>query len=57
MIVPDTIVIDHGRLFISATFRAACRHLGISMQPAHLGSGADKPRAAYCTSSGRFVWS
>jgi transposase InsO family protein len=42
VIVPDTIVIDHGSVFISAGFRSACRHLGISVQPAHLGSGAEK---------------
>ena len=42
VIVPDTIVIDHGSVFISAAFRSACRHLGISVQPAHLGSGAEK---------------
>ena len=41
VIVPDTIVIDHGSVFISAGFRSACRHLGISVQPAHLGSGAE----------------
>lgn len=42
VIVPDTVVIDHGAAFISAAFRSACRHLGISVQPAHLGSGAEK---------------
>jgi transposase InsO family protein len=42
VIVPDTIVIDHGSVFVSAAFRSACRHLGISVQPAHLGSGAEK---------------
>ena len=42
VIVPDTIVIDHGSVFVSAAFRASCRHLGISIQPAHLGSGAEK---------------
>jgi transposase InsO family protein len=42
VIVPDTIVIDHGAVFISAAFRSACRHLGISVQPAHLGSGSEK---------------
>jgi transposase InsO family protein len=42
VIVPDTIVIDHGSVFVSAAFRAACRHLGISIQPAHLGSGSEK---------------
>jgi transposase InsO family protein len=42
VIVPDTMVIDHGSVFVSAAFRSACRHLGISIQPAHLGSGAEK---------------
>jgi transposase InsO family protein len=57
VIVPDTIVIDHGSVFVSDNFRSSCAHLGISIQPAHLASGSDKPQAAYCTSSGRFVWS
>jgi len=55
VIVPDTIVIDHGSVFVSDNFRASCRHLGISIQPAHLATGSDKPRVAYCTSSGRSV--
>ena len=42
VIVPDTIVIDHGSVFVSAAFRSACRHLGSSIQPAHLGSGSEK---------------
>lgn len=42
VIVPSTVVIDHGAAFISAGFRSACRHLGISVQPAHLGSGNEK---------------
>lgn len=43
VIIPETIVIDHGSVFVSANFRAACRHLGITIQPAHLASGAEKP--------------
>jgi hypothetical protein len=43
VIVPDTLVIDHGSVFVSDNFRASCRHLGISIQPAHLGTGSDKP--------------
>jgi transposase InsO family protein len=42
VIVPDTIVIDHGSVLVSAAFRSACRHLGIWIQPAHLGSGSEK---------------
>ena len=51
VIVPDTIVIDHGSVFISAAFRSACRHLGISVQPAHLGSGAEKGHIERCFGS------
>jgi len=43
VIVPDTIVIDHGAVFVSDNFRSSCRHLGISIQPAHLATGSDKP--------------
>ena len=35
VIVPETIVIDHGKVFVSDNFRAACRSLGINFQPAH----------------------
>jgi transposase InsO family protein len=51
VIVPDTIVLDHGAVFISAAFRSACRHLGISVQPAHLGSGAEKGHIERCLGS------
>ena len=30
-------------MFVSDNFRASCRHLGISIQPAHLATGSDKP--------------
>jgi hypothetical protein len=43
VIVPDTIVCDHGSVFISRNFRDSCRHLGITFQPVHLASGAEKP--------------
>jgi putative transposase len=43
VITPDTIVIDHGSVFVSDNFRSSCRHLGISIQPAHLATGSDKP--------------
>jgi putative transposase len=51
VIVPDTIVIDHGSVFVSAAFRSACRHLGISVQPAHLGSGSEKGHIERCFGS------
>ncbi|MFJ4526506.1 transposase [Streptomyces sp. NPDC088810] len=34
VVVPETIVIDRGRVFLSAAFLAACESLGVSMQPA-----------------------
>jgi putative transposase len=34
VIVPETIVCDHGSVFISHAFRASCRYLGINLQPA-----------------------
>jgi hypothetical protein len=55
VIVPGTIVIDHGKVFVSQTFLSACRTLGISVQPARPYTPTDKPRVAYCTSSGRSV--
>ena len=42
MIVPDTIVIDHGKVFVSETFTRACDRLGISVQPARPGTPTDK---------------
>ncbi|WP_328737825.1 Mu transposase C-terminal domain-containing protein [Streptomyces bobili] len=42
VIVPDTIVIDHGKVFISDTFTTACRTLGISVQPARPATPTDK---------------
>jgi hypothetical protein len=43
VIIPDTIVIDHGKVFVSRNFRASCAYLGISLQPAHKATGTDKP--------------
>ena len=44
VIVPDTIVIDHGSVFVSGNFRSSCsRRLGISIHQAHLATGSDKP--------------
>jgi len=50
VIVPDTIVIDHGRVFLSEAFLRACQTLGISVQPAHPRSPTDKALVAHCTS-------
>ncbi len=43
VIVPETIVFDHGKAYLSDTFRSACRTLGISVQPAHPDTPTDKP--------------
>ncbi|MFB4284279.1 Mu transposase C-terminal domain-containing protein, partial [Nonomuraea sp. MTCD27] len=42
VIVPETIVCDRGRVYVSQTFERACESLGISLQPAHPYSGSDK---------------
>jgi hypothetical protein len=42
VIVPETIVCDHGRVFMSEAFRASCRFLGINLQPAHEATPTDK---------------
>ena len=55
VIVPETIVCDHGSVYMSQAFRGACRAMGITLQPSHEGSPRAKPRVAYCTSSGRFA--
>lgn len=43
VIAPETIVCDHGKAYLSATFRQACRSLGINLQPAHPDTPTDKP--------------
>ena len=42
VIVPETIVCDHGMVYLSQTFRNACRAMGISLQPSHPGSPWEK---------------
>lgn len=41
--LPDTVVIDHGKVYMSAHTLGACRRLGISVQPAIPGKPTDKP--------------
>jgi hypothetical protein len=43
VIIPETIVIDHDKVFVSANFRASCQFLGINFQPTHEGTPTDKP--------------
>ena len=42
VIIPDTVVIDHGRVFLSEVFLRAASTLGISVQPAHQLTPTDK---------------
>ncbi len=42
VIVPDMIVCDHGKVFVSHNFRASCRFLEIDFQPTHKGSPFEK---------------
>jgi putative transposase len=42
VIVPEQVVIDHGKVFVSETFTRACERLGISIQPARKGTPTDK---------------
>ncbi|WP_370375241.1 hypothetical protein [Streptomyces laculatispora] len=38
VIVPETIVCDHGKVFVSRNFQSSCRFLQIEFQPTHKGS-------------------
>ncbi|WP_323746868.1 TnsA-like heteromeric transposase endonuclease subunit [Catenulispora pinisilvae] len=42
VIVPETVVCDHGMVYMSQTFRNACRAMGINFQPSHEGSPWEK---------------
>jgi putative transposase len=42
VIVPETIVCDHGMVYMSHAFRSACRAMGINLQPSHKGSPWEK---------------
>ena len=41
-LVPETIVIDHGKIYVSEHLTSVCRRMGISIQPARLRTGRDK---------------
>jgi transposase InsO family protein len=44
VIAPETVVCDHGKAYLSQTFRQACCTLGIGLQPAHPDTPTDKPK-------------
>jgi transposase InsO family protein len=41
-IVPETLVIDHGKIYVSDHLTSVCQRMGISIQPARLRTGRDK---------------
>ncbi|MGP5641467.1 transposase [Brachybacterium tyrofermentans] len=41
--LPDTIVVDHGKVYLSQRTRAVCQRLGINIQPAIPHKPTDKP--------------
>jgi transposase InsO family protein len=41
-IVPETLVIDHGKIYVSEHLTSVCQRMGISIQPARLRTGRDK---------------
>ncbi len=41
-IVPETVVVDHGKIYVGEHLTSACRQMGISIQPARLRVGYDK---------------
>ena len=42
VIVPETLVCDHGMVYLSRAFQAACRAMGVNFQPTHEGSPWEK---------------
>jgi transposase InsO family protein len=41
-LVPETLVVDHGKIYVGEHLTSVCRRLGISIQPARLRTGRDK---------------
>ncbi|MGA5522902.1 helix-turn-helix domain-containing protein [Streptomyces pseudogriseolus] len=41
-LVPETLVVDHGKVYASEHLTSVCRRMGISIQPARLRTGRDK---------------
>ncbi|MGW2860268.1 transposase [Streptomyces sp. NPDC001205] len=40
--VPETLVVDHGKVYVSEHLTSVCRRMGIAIQPARLRTGRDK---------------
>lgn len=41
-IIPETVVVDHGKIYVGEHLTSACRQMGISIQPARVRVGYDK---------------
>lgn len=41
-LAPETIVVDHGKIFVSEHLTSVCARMGISIQPVRLRTGRDK---------------
>ncbi|MEV6314199.1 helix-turn-helix domain-containing protein [Streptomyces sp. NPDC051776] len=41
-IAPETLVVDHGKVYVSDHLSSVCRRMGVSIQPARLRTGRDK---------------
>lgn len=41
-LVPETLVVDHGKVYVSEHLTSVCRRMGTSIQPARLRTGRDK---------------
>jgi hypothetical protein len=41
-LTPETIVVDHGKIYVSEHLNSVCQRLGISIQPARIREGRDK---------------
>jgi putative transposase len=52
IVIPESITVDRGHVFVGSTFLAACERLQISVTKAAPRTPTDKPRVACCTSSG-----
>lgn len=42
VIVPETLIIDHGKIYVSEHLTSVCQRMRISIQPARLRTGRDK---------------
>ncbi len=41
-VVPETVIVDHGKIYVGEQLTSVCRQMGISIQPARVRKGQDK---------------